>query len=180
MTLPSVTSAWAPIRQFLPITALLRMVAPIPTSDVSPMVQPCSMARWPMVQFFPIVRGEPISVCSTQASWTLLPSPTWINSLSPLNTAANQTLAFLSRRTLPITLALAAIQNEPASGKSGEMPSSAKIAMGKSDHFKPKSWVRINTPCKKLQPKLAPIRAVPTAGLAGTLARPLCRTISGA
>ena len=37
-------------------------------------------------------------------------SPIWISSLSPRNTAPNQTLAPLSRRTLPITAAVGAIQ----------------------------------------------------------------------
>ncbi len=51
-----------------------------------------------------------MSVCITLPSCTLLFSPIWISSLSPRSTAPNQTLAPLSRRTLPITAAVGAIQ----------------------------------------------------------------------
>ena len=58
--LPSVTSAFAPTRQFL-IFAPLRMVAPMPISAPSPTMQPCRMTLWPIVALAP-TSGNPGSV----------------------------------------------------------------------------------------------------------------------
>ena len=58
-SLPSVTSALAPTIEFRPIFAPLRTVAPMPTSELSPIVQPWTMAAWPMVQPAPMVSGKP-------------------------------------------------------------------------------------------------------------------------
>ena len=68
ISLPSVIRALAPIRQLRPIFAPLRITEPMPTSVLSPMVQPCSITMWPTVTLAPIVRGEPTSVCSTDPS----------------------------------------------------------------------------------------------------------------
>ena len=47
--IPWVTRAEAPMIQFLPICAPLSTTAPIPTRELSSMVQPCRMAPWPTV-----------------------------------------------------------------------------------------------------------------------------------
>ena len=47
------TSAPAPMMQFLPTTAWLRMVACIPMRLLSPTVQPWTRALWPTVTFLP-------------------------------------------------------------------------------------------------------------------------------
>ncbi len=47
--LRSVISAPAPTKQYLPTTAWLRIVAPMPISEKSPTVQPCTVAPWPIV-----------------------------------------------------------------------------------------------------------------------------------
>src|SRR5712692_7606493 len=101
----------APIRQPLPMTAWLRMIAPMPTRDPSPMVQPWSMARWPTETFLPRVRGMPGSACRTAASWMLVRSPMVMMSLSPRTTDLNQTLAWLCRITVPTTVALCAMNH---------------------------------------------------------------------
>src|SRR5712664_3118930 len=59
----------AAMRQRLPMTAWFMMIAPIPTSVPSPMLQPCSMAWWPTETFLPRVSGMPGSACRTEASW---------------------------------------------------------------------------------------------------------------
>ena len=59
ITLFSVIGALAPIRQLRPIRAPFRIVAHIPISVFEPMVQPCTMARCPMVQSSPTVSGYP-------------------------------------------------------------------------------------------------------------------------
>ena len=82
----------------------------MPIRVPSPMVQPCSMARWPTVTSAPITSGKPGSVWQTQPSWTLLPRPTVISSLSPRSTAPHHTEASTSSRTLPISTAVGAIQ----------------------------------------------------------------------
>ena len=65
----------------------------MPTRLPSPMMQPCRIAMWPMVQSGPMVSGKPWSVWQTQLSCTFEPSPTTIGSLSPRSTALNQTEA---------------------------------------------------------------------------------------
>jgi len=82
----------------------------MPTSELSPMVQPCSITWWPMVTLSPMVSGLPWSVCRTLPSCTLLLRPMRIGSLSPRITALYQTLAFSASSTLPITWALSATQ----------------------------------------------------------------------
>ena len=57
MTLFSVISVFAPIRQFRPIRAPFRIVEHMPTRVFEPMVQPCSITLWPIVQSSPIVSG---------------------------------------------------------------------------------------------------------------------------
>ena len=79
-------------------------------SEPSPTVQPCSMAWWPTVTSSPRVSGEPMSVCITAASCTLLRAPMVIHSLSPRSTAPYQTLAPSPRLTRPMTSALSATQ----------------------------------------------------------------------
>src|SRR5467141_1202189 len=104
-------SAPAPIRQPLPMTAWFMMIAPMPTSDPSPMVQPCSIAWWPTETFFPRVSGTPGSTCRTAASWMLVRSPMVMMSLSPRTTALNQMLVWLCMTTVPITVALCAMNH---------------------------------------------------------------------
>ena len=62
ISFPSVTSAFAPIRQLRPIFTPFSTTALIPTRLLSPIVQPCSMALWPIVTWLPITIGEPGSV----------------------------------------------------------------------------------------------------------------------
>ncbi len=93
-----------------PILAPFMTIEPIPTSAPSSSVQPCRMTLWPTVQFFPIVSGKPRSVWQVELSCTLEFSPISIHSLSPRNTAPNQTLALLRRRTLPMTVAVSAMK----------------------------------------------------------------------
>ncbi len=93
-----------------PITARLRITEPMPIRLLSPMVQPCSITRWPTVTPWPMCIGTPSSVCSTLPSWMLLFSPMWIGSLSPRRVAFHQIDAPADRCTSPITVALGAIQ----------------------------------------------------------------------
>ena len=109
-SLPSVTSEFAPTRQLLPIFALLRMVEPMPISVLVPMVQPCRITLWPMVQPAAILIGEPGSVCSMHISWMFVPSPISIHPLSPRITEPNQMPTSSLKTTLPITLAFSATQ----------------------------------------------------------------------
>lgn len=60
-TFPSVINAPAPMMQFLPILATLRIVADIPTRVFSPIVHPWSVAWWPTVHPAPIDSGNPLS-----------------------------------------------------------------------------------------------------------------------
>ena len=103
--MPSVTRALAPIRQLRPMTAPFSTTAFMPTRLPSPIVQPCSIALCPTVTFSPIVIGKPASTCSTAPSWTLLPAPIVIRSLSPRTTALNQTLTSSASVTSPMTAA---------------------------------------------------------------------------
>ena len=50
------------LQQFLPITARFSTVAPIPISELSPTVHPCSIALCPTVTSAPMVSGTPSSV----------------------------------------------------------------------------------------------------------------------
>ncbi len=113
MALPSVTMAPAPMRQFFPTTARLRMMAPMPISEFSPMVQPCSITRWPTLTFFASVTGTPPSVWMTLPSCTLTFSPSVITSLSPRMVTFHHTLALASSTTEPITAALCATKYSP-------------------------------------------------------------------
>ncbi len=110
ITLPSVTSAPAPTSELSPITAPLRTIAPMPISTLLPMVQPWTMARWPMVQPMPTVAGKPGSVCTTTCSCRLESAPMTIASPSPRTTAPNQMPTLSPSVTLPITVAVGAIQ----------------------------------------------------------------------
>ena len=100
----------APTRQFLPMRAPFNTTAWMPMSEPSPTLQPCNMTWWPTVTSSPSVSGEPMSVCSTLHSCTLLRAPTVIHSLSPRSTAPYQTLAPSPRLTRPMTVALSATQ----------------------------------------------------------------------
>jgi len=82
----------------------------MPTSTPSSTVQPCRMTLWPMTQLLPTFSGKPGSVCRTQFSCTLVPSPTSIGSLSPRSTEPNQMLASRPSLTVPITAALSAMK----------------------------------------------------------------------
>ena len=88
----------------------LSTTAPMPISDSSPMVQPCSMTWWPTVTFSPTTSGMPTSACSTLRSWMLLPLPMRMDSVSPRITVPNQTLLSSASATRPITCALSATQ----------------------------------------------------------------------
>jgi hypothetical protein len=55
-----------------------------------------------------MITGRPGSVWITAPSCTLLPAPTWIQSLSPRSTALNHTLLSSPSRTEPMTSALGA------------------------------------------------------------------------
>jgi len=82
----------------------------MPIKLLAPMVQPWRMTLWPITQSGPIVNGNPGSVCNVALSWICERSPSSIHSLSPRNTAPNQTLASILSRTLPISVAVGAIQ----------------------------------------------------------------------
>ena len=109
-TLPSVTSAPAPTRQFAPILAPFSTIAPMPIRLPSPIVQPCSTTLWPMTQSRPMVSGKPGSVCSVALSWICERVPISINSLSPRSTEPYQMLTLVWSLTLPITDAVSATQ----------------------------------------------------------------------
>jgi NAD(P)-dependent dehydrogenase (short-subunit alcohol dehydrogenase family) len=119
----AVISEFAPIRQFFPIFAPLRMIDPIPISVFSPIVQPCSITICPIVQFAPMSSGWPTSVCSTDPSCTFEFSPIVIGSLSPRSVAPNHTLAPRFMTILPMTTALSATQLSRS--HSGFTPSSS-------------------------------------------------------
>ena len=71
-----------------------------------------------MVTSRPMVRGAPMSVCSTLPSCTLEFSPTTMGSLSPLSTAPHQTEAFRFSTTRPISTAVGATQKAASSSTS--------------------------------------------------------------
>ena len=64
---PSGMRAPAAIRQSWPMVTPFITVAPMPTSVLSPIVQPWMIARWPMVQPVPTVSGKPMSVWKMRA-----------------------------------------------------------------------------------------------------------------
>jgi hypothetical protein len=74
------------------------------------MVQPWTIAWWPMVTREPMVSGTSGSEWPTAPSWILLSSPTRIGVLSARMTAPNQTLARAPRRTSPMRSAEGAAQ----------------------------------------------------------------------
>jgi hypothetical protein len=74
-SLPSVTTLPAPTIELRPIFALFKTTAWMPISELSPMVQPCSITWWPTVTLSPMVSGQPTSACSTDRSWMLLLRP---------------------------------------------------------------------------------------------------------
>ena len=121
-SLPSVTRAPAPTSEFLPILAPLSTIAPMPIRLPSPMVQPCSSARWPIVQPRPMVNGKPGSVCMIVCSWTLLSSPISIRSLSPRMTTPNHTETLRPIPTFPMIVASGAIQLLARSAKCRRLP----------------------------------------------------------
>jgi hypothetical protein len=57
ISLPSAISVLAPIRHSSPIFAPLRMIEPMPMRLPRPIVQPCSITMWPMVQSAPTSSG---------------------------------------------------------------------------------------------------------------------------
>ena len=113
------TNAPAPTTLLRPILAPLRMVAPIPIRLFSAMVQPCSTTACPIVQLAPTTSGKPMSVCSKQFSCTFEPSPISTHSLSPRSVEPYQILASRLSRTLPMTIAVSAIQYRLSPGRSG-------------------------------------------------------------
>ena len=58
ISLPSVISAFAPIRQLRPIFAPFSTTALMPIRLLSPIVQPCSITLWPIVTWLPITSGR--------------------------------------------------------------------------------------------------------------------------
>src|SRR5260370_41047178 len=63
-----------------------------------------------------------MSVWQVELSCTLEFSPISIHSLSPRSTAPNHTLADSCSRTLPITVAVSAIQQLPSAGRRRPLP----------------------------------------------------------
>ena len=115
MTIPSGTSAPAPMMQFLPTTAWLRMVACIPMRLLSPTVQPWTMALWPTVTFLPRTTCPPGSQWSTALSCTLLFLPSISAPSSARSTAPYQIFTPLPSVTSPSTVAFAATKTAPSS-----------------------------------------------------------------
>src|SRR5467141_1141525 len=132
---PSGMRAPAAMRQLLPMTAWFMMIAPMPTSVPSPMVQPCSIAWWPTETFFPSVSGTPGSTCRTAASWMLVRLPRVMMSLSPRTTALNQTLVWLCMTTAPITVAFCAMNHSSPWNATLRSPSEY-TAMIAADHIR--------------------------------------------
>ena len=60
----------------------------MPTREFSPIVQPCRIALWPMVQPAPMLKGAPYIRVEQSPSWILVASPISISSLSPRSTRA--------------------------------------------------------------------------------------------
>ena len=108
-------SVLAPISVFEPIFAPSRITAPMPISVLSPMVQPWTMAMWPMVTLRPTVQGNRGSTWMTAPSCTLLSSPMVMTLSSPRKVALNQMLAPFFSTTRPITSALGATQTSSLS-----------------------------------------------------------------
>jgi hypothetical protein len=77
-------------------------------SVFSRMRQPWSITRWPMLTLRSSVTAMPPSVWITDPSCTFTFSPRVMRSLSPRMATLNQTLAFGSMTTLPMTAALGA------------------------------------------------------------------------
>jgi hypothetical protein len=74
------------------------------------MVQPWMIARCPTVTPSPMVHGKPMSVWSTDSSWMLVSRPMVMRSWSPRITTPNQTPTPSPSVTLPMTVAVGAIQ----------------------------------------------------------------------
>ena len=105
ITIFPVTSAPAPMMQFFPTTAPLSIMLPIPTTVLSPTVQPCTTALCPMDTPFPIWMECPSSVCSVLLSCTLELSSIKILPVSPRTTALYQIPTFSPKVTSPTTCA---------------------------------------------------------------------------
>ena len=63
-----VTSAPAPTIEWSPITALSKIMEPMPIRQPSPIVQAWIIAPWPIVVFLPILTP------ASSAKWTIVPS----------------------------------------------------------------------------------------------------------
>ncbi len=103
--LPSVISVFEPTIECFPITTRFMSTLFMPIRLALPTVQPWSITLWPMQTSRASVSGKPGSTCSTEPSWTLTRSPMVMRSLSPRMTTLNQTLAWCSRTTDPMTFA---------------------------------------------------------------------------
>src|SRR5579863_3707316 len=106
---PSSTTAPAAMMEFLPISALSIIMAPMPTSTLSWIVQPWIIALWPMETQLPMVTEVFLYVpWTTTPSWIFTLSPMVILLTSPRTTALNQMLQSSPMVTSPTTVALGA------------------------------------------------------------------------
>ena len=85
---------------------------PIPMSDPSPTVHPCTTALCPTDTSSPMTTGRPASTCTETLSWRLLPAPIVMDALSPRRTALYQTLASGPSETEPTMRAPGATKAE--------------------------------------------------------------------
>ena len=90
------------------MTAPFKMVACIPTRQLSPTVQPCTTALCPTDTPRPSVTSKPGPVCSTALSCTLVFSPTVMRPVSARSTAPYHTLLPGCSTTSPASVALGA------------------------------------------------------------------------
>merc|ERR1740121_1326397 len=109
--------------------------------QLSPVVQPCSIAMWPTVTSAPMVSGWPGSACRTVPSCTLDRSPTVMGSgLSPRMVTPNHTLDCSFSTTFPTTAAFGATQADSATlGRTLPrlyVPAGAVVAGGAIAHGK--------------------------------------------
>ena len=88
------------------MTALSITMAPIPTRQSSPMVQPCKMTVWPTVTREPTVRIErPPVVWPTVPSWIDVSSPMVMLPTSPRSETLGHTVLRAPIRTSPMSTA---------------------------------------------------------------------------
>ena len=87
--------------ELAPITQPSMMVAPIPTSTLSPMVQPCSVTWWVMEQSRPTKVPVPLPTWTIAKSWMFVRSPITTAYISARMTALGQMEASAARVTFP-------------------------------------------------------------------------------